>query len=573
MTSFRESLNARPWRLTCLCLVVAIGLAGCRNRTTQSTTNVDDNNEDQGATIDVILETMQPDMFELNAPRDLATRDLNSWASTDMPEMLIPEQSTERVEAALAKYADADFVKQTMREKFILRDAIYIRDCLWAASLARSIRQKGDTITGSVVRSFYQVVHEIVLLENVIPLGPFSSMLYGRGIAEDRAWAFALLASQSSVPVGVFEFENKKLPIVVGAVIGGQVYLFDVTHGIPIANPTSTDSPLIDAPATLADIIKNQDFFGSMSTVDFDYPLSTSDFKTAKFALVGDSSTWSRRMEALNNAFAGKQDAAFLGQTFASYGSGADEVLGDIVAAETAVANLLPEKSVTIWSYPETQRIARESHSPEQRIQLKQWHVPFGVPRTILGWEPLKLKPSQFKQQAARANQILGKAEAAIPTYLAVQRWDVLPPLGKGVTPVKPQEMLAARKKLPDPILKMHMLAAEQAFYWRATSQLQMASYKPASVTFDSYLRKFFNRPRAPGYMDYPTEAAYMAAIALVQVPVKESDPEDQLESNYRRAVSFMERVEPSSSRFGAAQLWLARWDAQIAKQKTKVTE
>jgi hypothetical protein len=100
-----------------------------------------------------------------------------------------------------------------------------------------------------------------------------------------------------------------------------------------------------------------------------------------------------------------------------------------------------------------------------------------------------------------------------------------------------------------------------------------MASYKPASVTFDSYLRKFFNRPRAPGYMDYPTEAAYMAAIALVQVPVKESDPEDQLESNYRRAVSFMERVEPSSSRCGAAQLWLARWDAQIAKQKTKVTE
>jgi hypothetical protein len=572
-----SSLRVRALLLSSFLLtaVIACQIVGCNRKARTLPTN-EGTDTDQSATVDMILENQQPDLYELNTPRDIPIRDLNSWANSEMQSMLVPEQTDEQLQAALEQYADADFVKQTMRENFILRDALYIRDCLWTSGMAQSIRQKGDTMIQSVVRLFYQTANEIVLIEKdqAIPLGPFHSMMFGRGRAEDRAWVFAMFVAQHRIPVGVFQFEDPKLPLVAGAVIAGDVYLFDCSHGIPIANALdiSDGRPWLESPVTLASVIKDEKSLDGMSNAGFDYPLTSADFKTAKFALVGDSSTWSRRMEALNQALAGKTDA-LVGQNFASYGSGQDEVIGDVVAVETAIANLLPAKSVTVWSYPQTQRIARENHTQDDKTRVRIWKAPFSVPRAILGWAPLKFAPSQFKQRAARASQIIGKPEAAIPIYIVVQRWDILPPLGKDVQAVREQDKLAVGQKLPKPIINMHVLAAEQAFFWRATAQLQKREYKSACITFDLYLRKYFAVPRDKNYIDYLTEAAYLTALSEVRIRRADLESDDELELHFRRGLRFMERVKAGSSRYGAAQIFLARWDAIKAKNDALAEE
>lgn len=556
-------------------LLVASLFVGCRDRakervSTSSPAAGNASSQDQIASLDATLETLQPTIYELDLPRDMPIRDLNAWALTNLRDMLVPEQTDERLAAALSKYASPEFVKDTMREQFNLQDAIHLRDCLWAAGLGQSVRQKGDSTLQSTVRCFYQVVHELVLIrsEQSVPLEPFNSMMFGRGTAEDRAWSFAMLAAQDRIPVGVFEFENEKLPAVAGAVISGQIYLFDMTNGLPIANPTdiADGKTWIEQPATLADVIANEKFFDLLSTRDFDYPLTTADFKTAKIGLVGDSSTWSRRMEALNNALAGKTDGT-VAQNFASYGTGDDRVIGVSEAMETAVEKLLPKDSVTIWPYPETQRNARENHSAAQTLILDAWRLPLTVPREVQGWVPLKIGPAQYKQQAARARQISGNPKAAFPIYLAVQRWDDLPPLAKDVESIPQRNIAMAQQQLPPAIVLMHKQAAEQAFFWRATAQLQTASYKPASVTFDSYLRQYAGRSEKKTYIDYLSEASYLGALAEARITLEEVGSPEELEAHQSRAFSLMERVE-KGSRFGAAQLMLARWDALQAAKK-----
>lgn len=561
MTPFFSRSNLKEFRKTShwACLLIALLVTGCRDRAQAPTAIV----QIEATNIDTTLENLNPDVYELDSPRDTPILGLNTWAETHLQDMLVPEKTNEDLEESLSKYADAEFVKLTMREKFVVRDAAHIRDCLWAAGLAKSISKKGDSRLQSIVRDFYHVVHEMVLIQDTqaIPLGPFFSMVYGRGTDKTRAWAFAMLASQHQIPVGVFDFQRDDLPLVAAAILGGQIHLFDLTNGIPIADPLdfSDGAAWIETPATLAAVLKDDNFFVNFNSDEFKYPLKSADFKTAKIELVGDSSTWSRRMEGLNNALSGKTDA-FVAQSFATYGSGEDEVIGDIAALEAAVVDLLPQDSIGIWSFPEEQRIGRESLSAAKQKQLTRWRRPFSVPRTVAGWQPLKIERGQYRQLAARAKQVIGQSEKAIPVYLAVQRWARLPPLGKTLKALKPEQIAAAQRKLPREILGMHMQAAEQAFYWRASSQFQIGNYRSAAKTFESYIRQYGSRPRSESYTNYVDEASYLAALTEVRKPLK--NPEVQRVSLLSRGGGFMLRLTPTSSRYGAAQIWSARWHA-----------
>lgn len=506
------------------------------------------------------LASLQPDEFELNVPRDLPSRDLNSWAEVMMTDPAEAGVSDEELAAALKPVLSEDEIKRVLQRQFVERDSAYLRDVYWARSTSEAIAKTSKNDVERIVRLFYQVTDNLVLVPasaETLPLGPFESLLIGRGTPELRAWTFALLLKQLRIPSVVIETESKSdgnrlKPLLVGALSEGEFLLFDVALGLPI--PAASDdgsTPRLMQPATLKQVLADDALLRKLDVDDSEpYPLKVEQIKAAKLRLIGETSMWARRMEGLQAGLASERPAVAFEPlvTIESY----EGVLNEVQAA---VKDQFSADLVTVWSYPEAQREAREHMTEEQVAVHKKLRAVLAAPR------PLTVQVTQAGPDApqiphlefgngwnyllqARAHQLLGRYGEAIPLYLKVQGWRRIPPTPKGTLPITPDAEPVVLKLLSEQfpeMLAFQEQAGANALFWRASSQLARGEYQLGASDFETYLTQVIEGA-------FASPARYLAGISTA------------LAGKPTRGAGFLRRIAKDDPQYFAAKFYVRRW-------------
>ena len=348
--------------------------------------------------------------------------------------------------------------------------------------------------------------------------------------------------------------------LIVGALLDDSLYLFDAALGMPVSGPDDLGATtLIPTPATLAQVLSDATLLPRMGTEESPYGVTVERLKNSQPLVIGDSSLWARRMEGLQNGMPAETTARIF-EPLVSHG--AFEGVVELVSAR--LAKVLPEAKVGVWLYPEQQREVRElvSKNEEQSKALAALKDTFKVPEPLLvaavpdennpGLQKLLLNfgPSWNVHRNGRVDQILGRPEKAIPAYLKVQDWRTMPPFPKDSPALDEGVEAMVIQQLPQDVKNRHLRAAEEALIWRATCQIQKASFESAAADLEGYLRQL--QLTSGLYTGrFRNEANYLVGIALA------------MSGNSRRGMAFLRNVDSDNSRYDVSQWLIQRWSTQ----------
>lgn len=566
-----------------LCVLVVLGLPGCNKADVEPAETDDTPDQTIVISLETTFEGLLPDEFEINVPRDLPTSDINEWGEQMLSDMVDQDVDEKKLAESLSKLLPGEVVDRILRPRFVLRDSNHVRDSLWARELTQTVIANSKSETDRIVDIFYFVVNTIQVIpaKHSLPFGPFESTQYGQGTAEDRAWTFATMLKQQRIPSVVFvrmsDAESgapdvtddeaaveRPHNLIVGALLNDSLYLFDAALGLPVSGPGDLGTAAFSRkPATLTQVLADPTLLSRMSSGDDSpYGVTVESLKNSQPLVIGDSSLWSRRMEGLQNGMPAETPASIF-EPLVSHGvfEGVIELVSECISKD------LPDAKVGVWLYPEQQREAREvvSRDEEQSRVLAALNDTFKVPEPVLvavvpdennpGRQKLNLTfgPSWGVHRNGRVDQILGRPEKAIPAYLKVQDWRMRPPSPKDSPAVAPEVELMIIQQLPQDVKDRHLRAAEEALIWRATCQIQKASYESAAADLEGYLRQLqLATGIYPGR--FKNEANYLVGIALA------------MSGNSRRGMAFLRNVESDNSRYDASRWLIQRWSAQAEK-------
>ncbi len=577
------------WHLTvALVLLLTATLAGCGGNkpkpvTPTATSNV---SQSEQLSLDGPLAGLQPAEFEFNVPRELPSTELNRWARSMLADLVDQDIDDQKFAESLKPFLDAATVERTVRRSFVPRDSAAIRDAFWARAIVEATAKEVPNDVDRVVQLFYFVTNNMRLIADsneTLPLAPFDSMLLGSGTANDRAWAFAVLLQQlritsviveptSDAAAGVASLPTA--PVLVGVLCEGRLRLFDMRLGLPLAGPDDDPKrPLITSPATLPQVAENDALLRQFDVPNGEpYPLRAEQLKNVKLSVIGDSTTWSRRMEALQNGLAGlKGKSLVCFQPLASVGQ-YDGVLESLIKE---MQGLVAADRIGVWGFPERQREAREQLSPEQSAARIAALTTFQAPRPLIVTvktegdrqiPKLEFQLGSNHHLASRVKHILGHYDVAIPQYLKTQTWRRFPPSAKNrviesrdggkaqILPPAPDAIFVTpeieaqiAQDIPLEIRELHGRAANEALYWRGCCQMSLGQYKTAAEDFEAFLVQVRNSP-------FTSPARYMAGVAAA------------LDDRASRGAAFLRKIEKDDPNYRAARFLIHRWAESDSK-------
>jgi hypothetical protein len=131
---------------------------------------------------------------------------------------------------------------------------------------------------------------------------PLETLLYGHGDAHERARIFILLCRQAGIDAVMLGFSEEQsvarrgwLPAVL---VGGKLYLFDTSLGLPLAGPEGQGIATLDQVIKEPAVLKQADVPGVAA-----YPITEKDLKLGVLALIdAEPAALSRRMQMLQAA-------------------------------------------------------------------------------------------------------------------------------------------------------------------------------------------------------------------------------------------------------------------------------
>lgn len=512
------------------------------------------NQESPKETVANAIQALHPLEFEFQVERSAPSEELNGWANAMLADLIDPEVDEAKLTTALKPYLDEAAIARVLRRQFVPRDSVAIRDALWARAVAESVMKSQDSDINRVVRLFQfvtQVIH--VVKADRPPLGLFETLQLGTGTAEDRAWVFGLLVQQLKLPTVVIEIaEDGQNPatVLVGVLNDSKLSLFDASVGLPL--PAANDDakrPLVNQVATLDQVLASDALLRQWDIEGSPYPYHAEQFKTAKFKVVGETGTWSRRFEGLQNGMTAHSTAVIF-QPLLSVG----EFKGAIQEVSEALANQVSADQIGVWSYPELRREQVESLTSEQVASTHELFEPFQAPLPVI-LVPLKdPKPDEFEfevkfgkgwktLQKARVEQLIQQNSEAIQKYLSLQNWARIPPVPAKGQPIPPQREADVVQRVPDEVKALHFRAAEMSFFWRASAQLSLGRFNTAAMDFEAYITRVGNG-------SFAAQAQYMAGLSTA------------LEGRQSRGAAFMSRVGKDDPQYRAARYLIKRWKA-----------
>jgi len=389
-------------------------------------------------------------------------------------------------------------------------DGFHIRDCLWAKRAVDFAAGKTHRDMDRAVSLFYYVARNMHIADVGAPLAVFDAMLLGRGTAEHRAWVFAELLRQLRIDSvilrpGPSQPSEGSGKLLVGALVGTDVFLFDPQLGLPIPSPADTgDSPLPSRPATLAEVRREPSLLRQLdANTKTPYPWRAEDLEGLQVELIGNTSLWSLRMRTFQHVLVGEDTAVvFDGLDDSEFGPGLWSRVVKVGAQQQPPWN---DSSIQAWPFPEQQLTGKTRMTSKQRKAFRSLYESLTVPMPLKSVEQvedddgrpqlkLRFAPPQKLHLEKRTQQLLGDFAGAIQGYLLIRLWRDVPPTPKNVyVPREVAPILAAR--VPERVKRPHQQAAQEAFYRIAVCQFEQGEPGRARNTLKAFLKTFPHTP------------------------------------------------------------------------------
>lgn len=209
----------------------------------------------------------------------------------------------------------------------LLQEATWARDIgNWATESELETRGRIDQLFDWSVRTLQLEAPS----DTLPPYRPWQSMIHGRATAAGRAWVFALLCRQQDVPVVVIRPGGEDGPLWCGAVLDGEILLYDPELGLPIVGEDGQT-------ATLDAVTANPQLLESLDLEGNSYLPPQSDLKALTAQIVAGPFALSRRAALLESRLSG------------------DELLLLAVDVDKLAADLEQRESiqsVVLWPHP-----------------------------------------------------------------------------------------------------------------------------------------------------------------------------------------------------------------------------
>ncbi len=519
------------------------------------------------------MEGLRPEKLGIASGPEQAIAVLNEWAKGAKAEA---EKRGEGWEPhrphGLLKSLPKEWIEQVSLEQFVERDAMYLRDCLWASKATRFAAGDAEKDLDVVVNLFDYVVRNVVLIpprSRQAPAGPFDVMVLGRGTAADRAWAFAELLRQRNVdsvilsPRRTADEAASDENFLVGVLFEKDILLFDPTLGLPLtADVADPKSALPRLPMSLRQAQRDPKLLEAIARESGDkFTLTAAMLEAPQVELICHSEQLSIRMKRLQQELTGDNSVVVSD----SLEDSEDQPgLWSRVAKHPAAA--WSADDVAIWPYPEivretTMRMTRE----QQKELLKLSHslaAPVRVQRFLAkpdgrSFDLEFAKPERIMMKR-RMEHVMGRWSDVIPGYLAAQLYDVDPPTAKGLHIValdgKQKDDLSVvgatatqvlRGMLMQPeyahVRKLHLLAGDDACFWLALCQFEQNRTQAAVDQCVVYA----NQHSSGGWV-----AANQSLMATALVKLKKLKP----------AIRALKEIDEDDPASGGHRVLMARW-------------
>ncbi len=516
------------------------------------------------------LTALQPDQLGISSDTERAIAMLEEWSTASRD----AEKDGQKWESAqthnLLKSLPKEWLERATLDRFTSRDGGHIRDCLWANKAAR-FAGSGDSELDRIVNLFYFVMRNVELIptgQRKVPLTPFDVMMLGRGTTEDRAWIFAELLRQRQIDSVILKPRSDAADaetnwLLVGVLLEKDIFLFDPAMGLPL--PADVAQPRSALPRLPATLQQAQETRGLLNAIARDsggrFTVTIDALKSPQTELISNTCFLSNRMRRLQPELSGELSAIVSDPL--------DDVEGDPglwVRVTKHPAATWNEDDVVLWSYPERQL--------EESVRLDEDQVKEMARLTYSLTAPIRIRGVNSDQEKKTFELVFGKSERALmklrmqhvqgnwPTvvqgYLAVQLFEVDPPISKDVY----EQVLAGfkeaglessnakrilRDQIPKNIRDLHLRAGNDACYWMALCQAEQNRTKATIEQCNAYLDRY-----SSGSWAVPAKS--LLAVSLAK------------QKRWKDAIETINDAEEDSIQFGNHQVLIARWRRLMAE-------
>jgi hypothetical protein len=470
------------------------------------------------------------------------------------------------------QFSDKQFESLNER-RFLPHDGEHIRDCMLERAISTYAVGGGQSERERMANLFRHIIRAVGLVRQPLrdlPLSTYEVYLLGKGTAEDRAWIFVNCLRQLNLdavllfpkPGGDEDRSGADAaPLLVGALLDGKIYLFDPLAGIAV--PSLAKDEVGDSTwpgvATLAEAVADPAVLKQFDSADRPYPIRAADLERPGVAIVGETSLWSARMQALQTEFTGNR-AMVISEPLADGGEGAAGLWSRVLAAGNGRWGAA---DVFLWDYPEKQLAARVNMSNEQNDTLAGLLKPFEaymfVPRNrqtgqvfrdpntgqvILQNKELTLDKSATDvdpdvhinvrttvgaQMQARLAHLEGDFAGAVKAYGDVQ--------------IHSKDVLRANPSLA--LRSLHTGAIDDACFWTGVCKFEQGEYRAAADNLALY------RKRAD-HEKWERESRYLLALSLAA------------NGDRPAAVRELEHVGPDDPEYLGCRFLIGRWRSEL---------
>ena len=463
---------------------------------------------------------LRPENFGINAATDKPVSLLNSWRFKQAEAKVTVDEPVPVT--APSGWLRSEDEPRLAQPKFDASDAVHIRDALFHRALSGYLSDRGQDELQRVGIIVDFVCRNIALWKDdeiELPLVPYMSMQLGRGTADDRAWIIAEILRQLRIDTVILrprsDVKGTTDNWLLGALVEGGVYLFDVRLGLPILNGVTGQT---SAASTLAEIVAHPEWLELMSANE-PYRITPKDLQDPDIFVISEGNLWCRRMHNLEQ-FLPASDVCVLYDPLSD-----EDGRAGLLQRVSKVGNW-PVESLKLWPYPRRQQEESRQPSPEREQEWQRLTIPFNVPipfkvdsegKTTLGTPERKL-------QRCRTDHLLGKFTEATTRYLRIRHLDVEPS--------------------PPEIERLNRMASEDALYWTTLCKYELGEYSTAVDLLTDYIRKYDRK----GKWFFPARSLLAQCYAtLDRIP---------------EAISTLERTSSDDPYRTANALRVKRWSA-----------
>jgi hypothetical protein len=253
----------------------------------------------QGSKLDVVREVLRKgaDAEACRAAVQALNYDLNNNAGQG------PAPLSEAQKRLLTDkfHLDPDELAEVDSRVFTTLDANYLETCFLLSDGIRALRIENETPLEQLRLAFAWIIREVRLREqDAVLLPPRFVLTRGWGSSLERASLFSAVATLLgvdscivAVPYGGQDQQGTRYWIP-GALLDGQIYLFDTRMGLPLPGPGGKGI------ASLAQARSKPDLLAALTTnKEFPYDVKADDLKRAEVHMAGSLSMLSPRMAYL----------------------------------------------------------------------------------------------------------------------------------------------------------------------------------------------------------------------------------------------------------------------------------